>query len=170
MLARKLAKEAKKKQKERERLAEEEAKKAAAAQAALAKKKAQEAAAAKAKEKERKVLVEKEKTEEGIGTRETGEDLLLLLLKKWAEKVAEEKEDDFKHVWDKQSERGRQLEVMIAESEAASSRGGGAVSEYSTKLRSRKHAREKTVDELFQRLRRIEQLTRRIGNESGVHG
>lgn len=99
-----------------------------------------------------------------------GDDLLRILLGKWAEKVKSAKDADFENVWEKRTARAGQIEIAVDPGEDAATTGSAQTgvseaAETGVIGQDRKQAIEFTVEELFRRMRRIEKLTRMIRQE-----
>jgi hypothetical protein len=94
LLARKIAKEAKKREAERQKAAQEEAERALAEQRNRSQEQLERAVATESTVTKRVQVKTKKKEAEG-------EDLLRVLLAKWAESIQNRKAVDFENVWDK---------------------------------------------------------------------
>jgi len=95
LLARKIAKEAKKREAERQKAAKEEADRALEEQRARSQRSGRAVAKEKTVSARAEVKAQKKESD--------GEDILRLLLAKWAESIQNRKAADFENVWDKQT-------------------------------------------------------------------
>lgn len=176
LLARKIAKEAKKKKEERAKAADIE--KERQRQAPTPTKQVEQAATSVTFSKQSQPaaaggrIMTKGKAEKAEAA---GEDLLRILLSKWAEKVQGARAAEFENVWEQRTARAGQIEIAVEAEDTGVKEGSSQPSqnqpaETGVIGQDRKQAVEFTVEELFRRMRRIEKLTSMIRQEDERDG